>query len=128
MKTPVATIDDYLAPLGAEKRAALEQLRRQIRAAAPGAEECLSYGIPSFRLDGRLLVSFGAAEKHCAFYPGAEPIAALAGELAGYDTSKGTIRFPPGAPLPAALVRRIVKLRIAEQAGRPPGRGSARPG
>lgn len=116
MKTPVATIDDYLAPLGAQKRAALEKLRRQIRAAAPDAEECISYGIPSFRLDGRLLVSFGAAAKHCAFYPGAQPIAALAAELAGYDTSKGTIRYDPERALPAPLVRKIVKLRIAENA------------
>ncbi len=116
MKTPAATIDDYLAPLSAEKRAALEKLRGEIRAAAPGAEECISYGIPSFRLDGRLLVSFGAAAKHCAFYPGAQPIATLEAELAGYDTSKGTIRYDPERPLPAPLVRKIVKLRIAENA------------
>jgi uncharacterized protein YdhG (YjbR/CyaY superfamily) len=108
------TIDEYLEALPPEKRAALEKLRKAIRAAAPGAEECISYGMPAFRLDGRMLVWFGAASKHCAFYPGANPIAALADDLDGYDTSKGTIRFPPDEPLPAALVRKLVKTRIAE--------------
>jgi len=114
-----ASIDEYLAPLAPGQRAALEKLRRDIRAAAPGAEECISYQIPAFRLDGKLLVAFGAAAKHCAFYPGAFPIEALASDLAAYDTSKGTIRFPEDEPLPAALVRKIVRARIAEQgAGR----------
>lgn len=119
MRAGTGSIDEYLAPLSAEKRAALQALRRAIHAAAPGVEECISYQMPAFRLDGRVLVWFGAAAGHCAFYPGAHPIAALAEELAAYDTSKGTIRFPPDRPLPAALVRKIVKLRIAENAGRP---------
>lgn len=109
-------IDAYLAPLRAGQRAALERLRRDIRAAAPAAEECISYGIPAFRLGGRLLVAFGAAAKHCAFYPGAHPIAAHAAALASYDTSKGTVRFPEERPLPARLVRRLVELRITELA------------
>jgi len=111
------TIDDYLAPLPADKRAALQWLRRQIKAAAPGAEECISYGIPGFRLDGKLLVHFGAAAKHCAFYAGTV-IEDYARELAAYDTSKGTIRFPPDDPLPAALVRKLVKAQIAKQLAR----------
>jgi uncharacterized protein YdhG (YjbR/CyaY superfamily) len=115
---PVAkTIDDYLKPLGAEQRVALEKLRRAIKAAAPKAEECISYQIPAFRLDGRMLVAFGAAKKHCAFYPGAYPVAAYHGELAAYDTSKGTIRFAADRPLPATLVRKLVKARIAEREG-----------
>jgi uncharacterized protein YdhG (YjbR/CyaY superfamily) len=112
------TIGEYLAPLSAEKRAALERLREAIKSAAPGAEECISYGVPGFRLDGRLLASFGAATKHCAFYPGAFPVKAHAKELKGYDTGKGTIRFHPDAPLPAALVRRLVKTRVAEYAAK----------
>jgi uncharacterized protein YdhG (YjbR/CyaY superfamily) len=106
---------DYLAKLKDEKRCALEKLRRQIKAAAPKAEECMSYGIPGFRLNGKLLVSYGAAAKHCAFYPGS--IAGeFAKELKGYDTSgKGTIRFSVDKPLPAALVRKIVKARLAQQ-------------
>ncbi|MBK6315111.1 MAG: DUF1801 domain-containing protein [Blastocatellia bacterium] len=110
-------IDDYLAPLGADNRAALEKLRKDIKAAAPGAEECISYQIPSFRLDGRLLVSFGAAAKHCAFYPGSHPIEAHRDDLTGYSISKGTIRFDPAKPMPTALIRKLVKTRIAENAG-----------
>ena len=111
-------IDEYLAPLSADKRAALERLRKAIRAAAPGAEECISYGVPGFRLDGRLLVSFGAAARHCAFYPGAFPVSAHKDELKGYSTSKGTIRFQTDRPLPANLVRKLVKSRIAQYAER----------
>jgi len=114
------TIDEYLAPLSKEKRAALEKLRRAIRSAAPKAEECISYQLPAFRLDGRLLVGFGAAANHCAFYPGAHPIEAHRDELEAYDTSKGTIRFQADSPLPAALVRKLVKTRIAERATRQP--------
>jgi uncharacterized protein YdhG (YjbR/CyaY superfamily) len=109
-------IDEYLAPLAGDKRAALQKLRRDIRAAAAGAEEVISYGIPAFRLGGKMLVAFGAATKHCAFYPGSHPIEAHRKELAAYDTSKGTIRFPPNRPLPATLVRKLVKARIAEHA------------
>jgi uncharacterized protein YdhG (YjbR/CyaY superfamily) len=121
----VQTIDEYLAPLSQEKRAALEQLRQTIRAAAPGAEECISYQMPGFRLGGRLLVTFGAARQHCAFYPGAYPLEVHRDELAAYDTSKGTVRFPAEKPLPAALVRKLVKTRIAEYA-RPAGHSRAR--
>jgi len=108
------TIDEYLAPLSKDKRATLQQLRKDIKAAAPRAEECISYQIPTFRLDGRMLVSFGAWADHCAFYPGASPIAAHQDALRNYDTSKGTIRFPVDKPLPATLVRKLVKTRIAE--------------
>jgi uncharacterized protein YdhG (YjbR/CyaY superfamily) len=108
------TIDDYLARMSATQRAALEKLRRNIKAAAPHAEECISYNIPGYRLGSRLLVSFGAAKNHCAFYPGAHPIRAHEDELAGYDLAKGTIRFPAEKPLPAGLVKKLVKTRIAQ--------------
>lgn len=108
------TISAYLASLEKPKRAALQKLRKDIRAAAPGAVECISYGIPAFRLDGRMIVAFGASAKHCAFYPGAHPVKAHAKELARYSTSKGTIRFSADEPLPTALVRKLVKARIAE--------------
>src|ERR1700724_1408734 len=113
-------IDEYLAPLSNEKRGALEKLRRAIRSAAPKAQESISYGIPAFRIDGSLLVAFGAAANHCAFYPGAYPITAHKGELEAYDTSKGTIRFPARSPLPAKLVRKIVKTRISQYTSRNP--------
>ena len=110
------TVDEYLAPLSDEKRAALQRLRRAIKAAAPKAEECISYHIPSYRLGGRMLVAFGAAANHCAFYAGSTPIERHAGELQAYDTSKGTIRFQADNPLPAALVRKLVKAQIAAKA------------
>jgi uncharacterized protein YdhG (YjbR/CyaY superfamily) len=112
-----ASIDAFLASLGAEQRAALGRLRATIRAAAPDAEECISYGVPAFRLEGKLLVAFGAGAKHCSFYPGSV-LAALTDELEGYDTSKGTIRFQPDDPLPASLVRKVVKARIAQMRAR----------
>jgi uncharacterized protein YdhG (YjbR/CyaY superfamily) len=108
------TIDEYLAALSDDKQAALEKLRRTIRAAAPKAEECISYQIAAFRQNG-MLVGFGATGKHCAFYlMSASTVEAHKVELEGYDTSKGTIRFQADHPLPAALVRKLVKARIAE--------------
>ena len=107
--------DQYLAKLSVDKRQALEHLRKQIQAAAPKAEECISYGVPGFRLDGRLLCSYAASAKHCAFYPGSI-VQKFKKELKDYDTAKGTIRFAADAPLPAALVRRIVKARINQRA------------
>ena len=115
-KRKASTIDEYLANLSDDKRAALEKLRRTIRAAAPQADECISYQIPAFRLNG-ILVGFGATASHCAFYPmSSSTVAAHKEELKDYDTSKGTIRFQPEKPLPAALVRKLVKARIAENA------------
>lgn len=106
------TIDGYLRGVSADKRAALQKLRRAIRAAEPKAEECIAYDVPSFRLDGRFLCSFGAAAKHCAFYPGSRAIEMHRSELVKYGLSKGTIRFQAEKPLPAALVRKLVKARI----------------
>ena len=112
------TIDEYLAALSDDKQAALEKLRRTIRAAAPKAEECISYQLPAFRLNG-MLVAFGATAKHCAFYlMSSSTVEAHKDELKDYDTGKGTIRFQPDNPLPAALVRKLVKARIAENGSR----------
>jgi uncharacterized protein YdhG (YjbR/CyaY superfamily) len=111
------TIAEYLAPLSSEKRATLQKLRKAIKSAAPNVEECISYGIPAFRLDGKLLLAFGAATKHCAFYAGAAPNRAHRAELKAYSTAKGTIRFQPDEPLPTALVRKLVRFRVAERPG-----------
>ena len=102
--------------MSADKRAALETLRKTIKSVAPQAEECISYNLPAFRLNGKLLVAYGAAANHCAFYPGSV-LEAIKDELKDYDTSKGTIRFPADKPLPHALVRKLVKLRIAKNRG-----------
>ena len=106
--------DEYLAKISDHKRRALEKLRKDIKEAAPKVEECISYGVPSYRLNGKFLMSYAAAAKHCAFYPGAT-IQRFKKELKGYETSNGTIRFPADKPLPSPLVRKIVKARIAER-------------
>ena len=112
------TIDGYLAALSDDNRAALQNLRKIVRAAAPKAEECISYQLPAFRLDGRVLVAFGATANHCAFYlMSSSTVEAHKDELKDYDTSKGTIRFQADNPLPAALVRKLVKARIVENGG-----------
>jgi uncharacterized protein YdhG (YjbR/CyaY superfamily) len=109
---PPKTIDDYLSRLGPDQRSALQQLRERIQAVVPEAEECISYQLPAFKLNGKFLLAFGAAANHCAFYPGAV-VEDFKAELEDYKTSKGTIRFQPAKPLPAALVRKLVKARIA---------------
>jgi uncharacterized protein YdhG (YjbR/CyaY superfamily) len=109
------TVDEYLAGLPRDQEAAMEKVRKAIRAAAPRSEECISYGVPAVRLDGKVLVGFGAASGHCTFFPMSGTItAAHAEDLSGYETSKGAIRFPSESPLPAALVRKLVGWRLAE--------------
>ena len=113
------TFDECLATFSAEQRAALEKLRKIIRAAATKAEEGVSYGLAAFRLNGKPLVALGAAANYCAFYlMSGSMVDAHKDELAKYDTSKGTIRFPADKPLPAALVKKLLKARIAEIKGR----------
>lgn len=107
-----ASIDDYLDALTPDKRQALERLRKLIRAAAPGAEECISYNLPAFRLDGKTFFWFGAGADHIALYGVSEP---EPGDFKDYNTSgKGTLRLKPNQTLPAALVRKLVKARIAK--------------
>ena len=111
------TIDEYLAGANASQRATLQKLRMTIRAAAPKAEEYISYGLAAFRLNGRPLVAFGGWAEHCAFYPmSAATVKAFKDKLKSYETTKGTIRFSTEKPLPAALVKQLVKARMAENA------------
>jgi len=118
MPAKPTTIDEYLATVRDDQRAALGSLRATIREAAPNAEECISYGVPAFRLDGRVLIGFGAKGGHCALYPFSGTLVdAHRALLSAYATSKGTIRFQPDHPLPAALVRTLLRARLAEQAG-----------
>ena len=116
-RTTKSDFNKYLAALPKDQRVALENLRRAIHAAVPGLEECISYGLPAFRLNGKFLVAMGAAKQHCAFYPGAV-IATLGVDLKKYDTSKGTIRFPADEPLSPAIVRKLMKARIARDAAK----------
>lgn len=116
MARAALTIDGYLAGLPVDQRAALQKLRETIHAAAPDAEECIAYALPAFRQDG-VLVGFGASAKHCALYLfSGQTVAAHAKDLAGRDVSKGAVRFTPDKPLPATLVRKLVKARLAENA------------
>lgn len=109
------TIDDVFAQLPGDRRAALEDLRRQIRALAPDAVELINYGVPAFKLDGRPFVSFGAAKNHLTFHvQSPSVIEAFAEELAGYRLSTGSVQFTPEQPIPPRLVARLVNARIAE--------------
>jgi uncharacterized protein YdhG (YjbR/CyaY superfamily) len=120
------TIDRYLARVRPDQRAALNRLRKAIQAAAPEAEECITYGMPGFRLHGRALVAFGARESHCAFFPmSGTTVADFKDKLAAFQTSKGTIRFQPDKPIPSALIRMLVKARIAENSAAPKTRRTA---
>lgn len=108
-------VDAVLAVLPKATREALEALRETIRAAAPAAVESINYGVPAFKYRGRPFVSFGAGKAHCSFYVQSPAVMdAHADDLDGYDTSKGTIRFRADAPLPAALVTKLVRARMAE--------------
>jgi uncharacterized protein YdhG (YjbR/CyaY superfamily) len=116
IKAKPKTMDEYIASLSTDQQAALERLRAIIRAAVPESEECISYQIPAFRLNGKCFVWLGAAATHCAIYG---LVRTDWDELKHYDTSgKGTVRFQADAPLPAALVRKLVKAQIAAIAAR----------
>ncbi len=109
------SVDDYLASIPAEARATLEKIRQAIRSAAPESEEGFSYGLPAFRYKGRPIAAYAAYQGHCSFFPMSSAVlSAHTAALKGYDLAKGTIRFPIHQPLPAALVRKLVKARMAE--------------
>lgn len=109
-------VDAYLAKVPEDQRAVLEEIREIVRKAAPTATESISYGFPTFKLEGRGLIWYAAWKKHCSVYPLTEGILKAHGdELEPFDTEKGTIRFTTDKPLPASLVRKLVETRIAEE-------------
>jgi uncharacterized protein YdhG (YjbR/CyaY superfamily) len=118
MARKITTIDEYLERLDPQKRDALTKLRRIIRTAAPKAEECISYQLCAFKQNG-LLVGFGATGNHCALYlMNGSTVGKHKEALKQYTISKGTIRFQPEKPIPTALVRKLVRERLAENNAR----------
>ena len=125
-----AQIDETLAALPADQRAALQTLRATIAAAAPEAEETISYSMPAFRYHGRALMSYSAFKAHCSLFPmSGAVIEALADKLAGFATAKGTLRFTPEHQIPRDVVTLMVRQRMAQIDARPvkPRRASTPP-
>lgn len=116
------SIDEYIAGFPPDVQAILEKIRTTIREAAPGAEEAIKYQLPTFTLKGNL-VHFGAFKTHVGFYPTSTGIEKFKNELSAYETSKGTIRFPFGRPIPYGLISRIVEFRVKENLARAEARG-----
>ncbi len=112
-KSGPATVDEYIAQFPEEVQSALRKVRTTIKEAAPQAEERISYGMPGYFLNGRL-VWFGAHKKHIGFYPTTSGIEAFSEELAEYKGAKGSVQFPLDKPVPYALIAKIVRFRVAE--------------
>jgi uncharacterized protein YdhG (YjbR/CyaY superfamily) len=114
MKKRCETIDEYIATFPSNIRDILEELRQIIRESAPKSEETISYGIPTFDLNGKHLVHFAAYKNHIGFYPTSSGITRFKKELSPYELSRGTVRFPINEPIPFDLIRKIVKYRVKE--------------
>ena len=118
-KSPVKSVDDYIAAQPEAVRGVLQRVRKVIRKAVPGAEEMISYGIPAYKLHGTPVLFLAGWRQHYSLYPGTGKfVAAFKDDLARYQVSKGTIRFPLSEPIPVKLIERIAKLRAKEVAGR----------
>jgi uncharacterized protein YdhG (YjbR/CyaY superfamily) len=110
-------IDEYISLFPENVRNILQKMRQVIRKAAPEATEAISYGIPTFKLKGNL-VHFGGYKKHVSFYPSPSGIEAFSKEIAAYETSRGTIKFPLNRPIPYDLIMKIVEFRVKEVKGK----------
>ena len=110
-----AEVDDYLAGVEEPKRSTLERLRRTILGVVPDAEEGISYGVPAFRVDGKVVAGFAAFTRHLSYLPHSGSVFPVLGdELDGYTTSSGALRFPVDSPLPEPLVQRLIEVRMAQ--------------
>jgi uncharacterized protein YdhG (YjbR/CyaY superfamily) len=123
-QVPPRGVDEYLAALDGPKRATLQTLRQTIRDVIPDAEECISYGMPAFRLDGKVIAGFAAFKNHLAYLPHSGSVfGELADDLAGYESTPGSLHFPIDRPLPKALVKKLIATRLKEVHGRASGKG-----
>lgn len=121
------TIDAYLATVSADRRAALEKLRKTILSVLPDAEECISYSMPAFRYAGHVVAGFLATSKGCSYFPfSGTTLATLAAEVKTYDQTKSALHFDPKRSLPVALARKLLKARIAKTEGNGPTKPARR--
>jgi uncharacterized protein YdhG (YjbR/CyaY superfamily) len=108
-------IDRYLATLEEPKRATLAALRRSILEVVPDAEQCISYGMPAFRVDGKVVAGFAAFKHHLSYLPhSGSVLTALGDDVAGYESTKGSLHFPVDKPLPKRLVKKLVTTRMRQ--------------
>lgn len=114
MRAKPITIDEYVSNFPPEVQARMEKLRTTIAAAAPKADECISYAIPMFKLEGKMLVAFAGYAKHIGFYPTPSAITAFQDELSAYKMAKGSVQFPLDKPMPLKLITKIVKFKVKE--------------
>jgi uncharacterized protein YdhG (YjbR/CyaY superfamily) len=113
-----STIDDYLKRVAEDRREILEDLRAKIRSIVPDAQECISYRMPAFRVNGVVIAGFCATAKGCSYFPfSGSTLRSLARDVSRYDQTKGSLHFSADEPLPIALVRKLIKVRIAEKKG-----------
>lgn len=110
----IRTIDAFIRPFPKDVQFVLEQIRETIKKAAPKAEEAIKYGIPTFVLNGKNFVHFSGYKTHIGFYPGSSVIVLFKKDLAKYETSKGTIKFPIDKPIPLSLIKKMVQYRLKQ--------------
>ncbi len=125
-KMDAATVEAYFASLEPGKRAALAKFRLTLKRILPKAEDCISYGIPALRHPDGVVVYYAAMKSHLSFFPTSYPIEACAADLKEYETSRGTIRFPIDTPLPLALVKKLVRVRLEQMAENAPVKAPAK--
>mgnify|MGYP006311042041 FL=1 len=112
-KKKPTNIDEYIEPFPQKVREILQKVREMIHALAPDAVEAMSYGIPTFKLQGKNLVHFAGYQKHIGFYPTPSGIEHFADQLSGYESAKGSVKFPLNQPMPFDLIQEMVEFRIA---------------
>jgi len=112
---PKNAIDDYLLTLDGPKKSTLEDLRKRILEILPKAEQCISYQIPTFKIDGKAIAGFAAFKNHCSYFPMSGSVLDKLGKaVAKYQTSKGTLQFKADHPLPKTLVKKLIQVRMAQ--------------